>query len=658
MAGEAKGMLKKTLLFILSAFLFSTGVSPAFGAADPPDIDEYTRLFLSRHAIPNDDPHMLAVLEGLDLFKGTEKGAELDRGLTRTEALVTIVRLRGAEEEALARNLKNDFSDVPDWAAAYAGFGRAQGFVRGVGGDRFGANDPVTAKQYATMLLRLLGYDDAIGDFSYDTALDFACDAALIDEWAAAYYREREEENAAFLRRDAVYFMYEALYAPTSPASSDKTVIAKLYREGLIDREKAAGTMLARGESETEILRALENGYSEVLLAAATKALEENASVLSDVVRNTFKNSLYNWNKEAGSAKGAELFAHNARNLELRDASPRQDSLLRANPEIAAYFSYPNRIVIRRDLDAGSIESTLTHEFRHALSADIGLTILEEGITEFWSQEVDGGYYGYPYYFVNLAKLLFHTAGAEAVNAGDLTGDYEDLFYALEKESGVDIDNVRFYSLLADISPSVEESISDMSEEFFADLAAVNAIFFETVRGHYLNNAADRVAESANYEAFIDRLSALGQLLYYPSAMIRRADSNEVSELPSSYYGEAFLSFVNEATILYCAITGADAATVLRYFEESKDRRFCLEYLGRDAGVMFVKEGTGYRVTFRSEGGLYYNDFGTREDADKFAAGVNAVSTETIAGAGFVPKETLIERTASVPRLYRRRVTV
>jgi hypothetical protein len=272
------------------------------------------------------------------------------------------------------------------------------------------------------------------------------------------------------------------------------------------------------------------------------------------------------------------------------------------------------------------------------MSSNVGLTVLEEGITELWSQEVDGGYYAYPYYFVNLAKLLFHIAGAEAANAGDLEGDYEDLFYALERESGVDLDNVRLYSLLARISPDIEESVMNPDAAFLAALAEVNEIFFSLVKGYYMDNMEARVRESAGYEAFADRLLALGQLLYYPSAMIREAESNELKNGPSAYYSEEFLAFAEDAARLYGATVGADAATVLRYLEENGDRRFCLEYLGKNAGRMFVKEGTGYRVSYRFDRGLYYSDFGTKEDADGFAAAVDAVGTEQIAGAGFIPK--------------------
>jgi hypothetical protein len=634
--------MKKIFAIVLAAILFFNGSPFVFGVA-PPDTDDYTRLFLARRSVPNEDSDKVALLNRLELFKGTESGLALDSGMTRIEALVTIIRLSGAEREALAQNIKTDFSDIPDWALPYAGYGQAHGLARGVAGARFGANEPITAKQYATMLLRLLGYNDAEGNadsnaFSYDTAVDFAYEAALIDEWARAYYLEKEENGSSFLRKDAAYFMYRALYAPGyKDTSVYKPLIGFLYEEGAIDREKAAGAMLERGETEAEILRALENGYSEVWLEAAMEAIDKNDSIPEDI-KEIFKNSLYNWNKEAGSIEGADLFVHNARNLNVRRTPSRQDLLFRTNPEVAAYFSYPNLIVIRQELNSGNWVSSVTHEFRHALSSNVGLTVLEEGITELWSQEVDGGYYAYPYYFVNLAKLIFHIAGAEVANAGDLTGDYEDLFYAFEKESGVDLDNVRLYSLLARISPDIEESILNPDTAFLSALTEVNEVFFSLVKGYYTNNMEARVRESAGSEAFVDRLLALGQLLFYPSAMIREADSDELKDGPSAYYSEEFLAFANETARFYAATVGTDAAAVLRYLEENKDRRFCLEYLGKNAGRMFVKEGTGYRVSYQSGRDLYYRDFGVREDAAGFAAAADATGTELIAGAGFIPK--------------------
>jgi hypothetical protein len=630
--------MKKTISTIIAILLFLTGFDSAFGAGLSPDMSEYTRLFVARHAVPKVDSHKVEFLEYLGFLKGGDEGPELDRSLTRMEALVTVIRLLGAEEEALAQHRESGFTDVPEWAEAYAAYGREKGIARGVGGERFGAGDSITAKQYATMLLRLLGYDDEAGAFSYDEALDFAHETGLLDEWETAYHKERDAAGYAFLRGDAACFMYDALYAPAPPESSGDSMIAKLYKEGRIDGEKAASAMLARGESEDEILRALGNGYSEVLLSAATKAVIENESIPSEAVRDVFTNSFYNWSKEAGSAKGAALFAHNARNVKVDIVPSEQDALFRSNPEIAAYFSYPNKIVVRRDPETGSVESALTHEFRHAMSSDIGLTALEEGVTEFWSQEVDGGYYGYPYYFVNLGKLLFHLAGAKAVNEGDLTGDYEDLLYALEKECGVDVDNVEFHALLSAVSPSIEESVANPDEDFLKKLDAVNDMFFSLVKGYYFNNPEARAAESANPEAFVDRLSALGQLLHHPSAMIREADSDDVRESPSSHYDGEFLDFVKEAISAYCEISGADETAALRYFEESKDRRFCLEYLGKNAGVMFVKAGTGHRVTYRAGRDAYYVDFGARADADKFAAAVNTIEVRAVEGVGFVPK--------------------
>jgi hypothetical protein len=180
--------MKKIISVFLFAVLISVSLVPVFGAQSLPDSNDYTRVFFARHAVPYADNYNTETLQRLGLFKGTDRGAELDRGMTRTEALITVIRLSGMEKEALDRNLKTDFSDVPEWASAYAGLGQERGLARGTGDGSFGADEPVTAAQYATMMLRILGYSDANGDFVYDEALDFARDAKLIDEWASAYY--------------------------------------------------------------------------------------------------------------------------------------------------------------------------------------------------------------------------------------------------------------------------------------------------------------------------------------------------------------------------------------------------------------------------------------------------------------------------------------
>ena len=66
-------------------------------------------------------------LNTLGLFKGTENGYELDKPLTRIEALIMLIRLSGNEMNALypEEELSHPFTDAPDWeeASLYMAYG-------------------------------------------------------------------------------------------------------------------------------------------------------------------------------------------------------------------------------------------------------------------------------------------------------------------------------------------------------------------------------------------------------------------------------------------------------------------------------------------------------------------------------------------------------
>lgn len=111
----------------------------------------------------------------LGLFKGSGSGYELDRAATREEAATMLVRFLGAETAAQAGQWVTPFTDVPDWAKPYVGYAYTNGLIQGVGPNAFGVRTRVDANQYATMLLRALGYTSGKdGDFAWDKAAEFA----------------------------------------------------------------------------------------------------------------------------------------------------------------------------------------------------------------------------------------------------------------------------------------------------------------------------------------------------------------------------------------------------------------------------------------------------------------------------------------------------
>ncbi len=112
-------------------------------------------------------------LNVLGMLRGTEKGYELDRVPTRAEILVMIIRMLGKEQDALLQSFPHPFCDT-QWEDPYVSYGYNHGIVKGVSADSFGGSQQASLNQYCTMLLRVLGYDDAKGDFSYENAVSFA----------------------------------------------------------------------------------------------------------------------------------------------------------------------------------------------------------------------------------------------------------------------------------------------------------------------------------------------------------------------------------------------------------------------------------------------------------------------------------------------------
>lgn len=110
-------------------------------------------------------------LKALGLFNGTPNGLELTRNATRAEAATMLVRLLGKEAEAKKSSFTHPFTDVPVWADANVGYLYANGLTKGVGATQFGSTSLATPNQYATFILRSLGYDDAKGDFKWNEAI-------------------------------------------------------------------------------------------------------------------------------------------------------------------------------------------------------------------------------------------------------------------------------------------------------------------------------------------------------------------------------------------------------------------------------------------------------------------------------------------------------
>ena len=162
-------------------------------------------------------------LHELGLFNGVGTNADgsinydLDRTMTRAEAVTMLVRLLGKENEAKAQNWDMPFTDVADWAKPYVGYAYANKLTTGTSPATFGGSQNITATQYLTFVLRALGYESG-KDFQWDNAWELTDQLGITKGQFSA--------SSKFERSDAVIISNSALTARL--ADSEKTLFDQL----------------------------------------------------------------------------------------------------------------------------------------------------------------------------------------------------------------------------------------------------------------------------------------------------------------------------------------------------------------------------------------------------------------------------------------------
>jgi hypothetical protein len=177
------------------------------------------------------------VLGALGIFKGDDNGPGLDRALAKQEALTLIVRLAGLEAAAQTDEGSScPFSDVSPWARGYVSQAVQSKLALGLGNGLLGASDQTNAQVFLTFTLRVLGYSDSTGDFTYANAVGFAEEIGLVGS-------EYADASHAFLREDAVLISYNALITPRK--GTTEKLIEYLIRTGAIRRSALLNTKLS-----------------------------------------------------------------------------------------------------------------------------------------------------------------------------------------------------------------------------------------------------------------------------------------------------------------------------------------------------------------------------------------------------------------------------
>ena len=237
------------------------------------------------HAADVEAQQLAEKLNGMGLLLGSNGSFDLERAPTRLEASVMLLRLLGKEQAAKAANAGHPFTDVPAWGNPYVGYMYQNGMTSGIGNNLFGTMQTSTLQQYATFLLRALGFSDKGGDFTYAEAVKTAEGMNLVTA-----QQVQAATNNAFLRGDMVILSYQTLSAT---AKNGSTLMQQLVDAGAVSKEKAVQAALASTQASDPFVDSAGNtvqflslpvrpagkGYEAVLDFSVLPAILQETSV-------------------------------------------------------------------------------------------------------------------------------------------------------------------------------------------------------------------------------------------------------------------------------------------------------------------------------------------------------------------------------------------
>lgn len=170
---------------------------------------------------------LAVALNTMGLLLGDGKDFKLERDTTRIEGLVMMIRMIGDDAGALAHTGTHPFTDIPVWADRYVAYAYAQGWVNGVGANRYAPDNVMDATQFMTLLLRSMEYETTA--FAWDKSLDYALSKGVITA------KEKTMVQDICKRDHLVYLSY---YALDGVCAGGHTLQQKLIDKGAVSQEK------------------------------------------------------------------------------------------------------------------------------------------------------------------------------------------------------------------------------------------------------------------------------------------------------------------------------------------------------------------------------------------------------------------------------------
>jgi len=175
---------------------------------------------------------------------GTEKDGsisfDLQRDLTRLEAVVMAVRLMGMEAEALSGKYTHTYTDVPEWAAGYVGYLNSCGLLETNASGLFNPSAPASPASFMSYMLYALGYRIQSGDYNLLSVMTQARAAGIC----------QTADDQPLTRGDAIVAMYNTLRA--NRKGSSLLLSEQLVKDGTMAYTDAVFLLWSTNKEETK----------------------------------------------------------------------------------------------------------------------------------------------------------------------------------------------------------------------------------------------------------------------------------------------------------------------------------------------------------------------------------------------------------------------
>ena len=190
-------------------------------------------------------------LDRLGVLKGTEKGFELEREVTRAEALTFISRTLAMDEEVAKQS---PFTDVKGyWAEKTVDLFYEKGFVDGVSETLYAPERSVTGQEFMKILLSSMGYEN----ITLENALEKGTEYEVLSN---NFTKSVVKQNFTLLRSDVLRIIHSAF---TAKCADGVAVYKKHIEKGLLSEKDFEG-ILWGGTPPAKPLSFADNFYNKI----------------------------------------------------------------------------------------------------------------------------------------------------------------------------------------------------------------------------------------------------------------------------------------------------------------------------------------------------------------------------------------------------------